>query len=155
MWKLNYKESLVPKNWCFWTEVLEKTLESPLDSKEIKPVNPKRNQLWVFIGKTDDKPEAPILWPHDVKSWLFGKDPELGKLREGRERDHRGWDGWMASFIYSMDMSLGKLQELVMDREVWRAAVHGVTKSDMTEWLNWTDFYYYFWRHTSCGILVP
>ena len=77
MWELDYKESWVPKNWCFWTVMLEKTLESPLDRKEIKPVNPKGNQSWIFIGRTDA--EAPILWPPDAKSWLIGKDPDAGK----------------------------------------------------------------------------
>ena len=78
MWELDYKESLV-QNWCFWTVVLDKTLESPLDSKEIKPVNPKGNQLWIFIGRTDAEAEAPILWPPDVKSQLIAKDPNAGK----------------------------------------------------------------------------
>ena len=79
MWELDYKESLVPKNWCFWTVVLEKTLESPLESKEIKPVNPKWNQPWMFIGRTDAEAEAPILRPLDVKSWLSEKDPDAGR----------------------------------------------------------------------------
>ena len=79
MWELDYKEIWVPKNWCFWTEVLEKSLESPLDCKEIKSVNPKGNQSWIFIGRTDAKTEAPILWPPDVKSQLTGKDPDAGK----------------------------------------------------------------------------
>ena len=79
MWELDYKESWVPKNWCFWTVVLEKTLESPLDSKEIKSVNPKGNQSWIFIGGTDDEAESPILWPLDGKNWLIGKDPDAGK----------------------------------------------------------------------------
>ena len=77
MWELDYKESWVPKNWCFWTVVLEKTLESPLDRKEIKQVNLKGNQLWIFIGRTDA--EAPILWSPDAKSWFIGKDPDAGK----------------------------------------------------------------------------
>ena len=79
MWELNHKESWVPKNWCFWTVVLEKTLESSLDSREIKPVHPKGNQSWIFIGKTDAEAEAPLLWPSDVKSWLIGKDPGAGE----------------------------------------------------------------------------
>ena len=79
MWELDYKESWSPKNWCFWTVVLEKTLESPLDCKEIKPVNPKVNQSWIFIGRTDDEAEGPMLWPLDVKNWLTGKDPDAGK----------------------------------------------------------------------------
>ena len=79
MWELDHKESWVPKNWCFWTVVLEKTLESPLDWKEIKPVNPKGNQLWIFIGRTDAEAETPILWPPDEKNWLTEKDPDGGK----------------------------------------------------------------------------
>ena len=79
MWQLDHKESWALKNWCFWTVVLEKTLESPLDCKGIKPVNPKGNQPWIFIGRTDAKAEAPIVWPHDVKNWLIGKDPDAGK----------------------------------------------------------------------------
>ena len=79
MWELYCKESWVPKNWCFWTVVLEKTLESPLDCKEIQPVNPKGNQSWIFIGRTDTEAETPILWPPDAKNWLIGKDPDAGK----------------------------------------------------------------------------
>ena len=79
IWELDYKESWVLKNWCFWSAALEKTLESPLDYKEIKPVNPKGNQSWIFIAKTDDEAEAPILRPPDVKSWLIRKDPDAGK----------------------------------------------------------------------------
>ena len=79
MWELDYKESLAPKNWCFWTVVLEKTLESPLDCKEIQPVHPKGNQSWMFIGKTDAEAETPILWPPDAKNWLIWKDHDSGK----------------------------------------------------------------------------
>ena len=97
IWELDYKESWAPKNWCFWTVVLQKTLQSPLDCKEIKPVNPKGNQSWIFIGRTDAEAETPIVWPPDAKSWLIGKDLMLGKIEGGRRRDDRGWDGWMAS----------------------------------------------------------
>ena len=93
MWELDHKVSWAPKNWCFWTVVLERTPESPLNLKEIKPVNPKGNQSWIFIGRTDTEAEAPILWPPDEENWLIGKDPDAGKI-EGRRR---GWDGWMAS----------------------------------------------------------
>ena len=99
MWELDYKESWVPKNWCFWTVVLEKTLESPLDCKEMKPVNPKGDQSWIFIGRTDVEAETLILWPPDAKSWLTWKDSEAGKdgKKAGGEGDDRGWDAWMAS----------------------------------------------------------
>ena len=79
MWELDYKESWTQKNWCFWTVVLEKALESPLDCKEIQPVNPKGNQSWIFVGRTDAEAETPILWPADVKNWLIWKDPDAGK----------------------------------------------------------------------------
>ena len=93
MWELDYKESWAPKNWCFWTVVLEKTLESPLDCKEIQPVHSKGNQSWVFTGRTDVEAETPICWPPDVKSWLIWKDPDVGKrLKAGGEGDDRGWD---------------------------------------------------------------
>ena len=98
MWELDYKESWVLKNCCFWTVVLEKTLESPLDCKEIQPVHSKRNQSWIFIGRTDTEAEAPILWPFDVKNRLIEKNPDAGKdLNAGGEGDDRGWGGWMAS----------------------------------------------------------
>jgi len=96
MWELDHKESWAWKNWCFWTVVLERTLESPLDSKEIQPVHPKGNQSWIFIGRTDAEAETPILWPPDVKNWFTGKGPDAGKDKAG-EGDDRGWDGWMAS----------------------------------------------------------
>ena len=95
MWDLVYKESWAPKNWCLWTVVLEKTLESPWDYKEIQPVHPKGNHSWVFNRRTDVEAETPILWPPHVKSWLIWKDPE--RLRAGGEGDDRGWDGWMTS----------------------------------------------------------
>ena len=98
MWELDCEESWAPKNWCFWTVVVEKTLESPLDCKEIQPVHPKGDQSWVFIGKTDAEAETPILWSPDVKSWLIGKDPDAGKDWGQEEKGTtRGWDDWMAS----------------------------------------------------------
>ena len=113
--------------------VLQKTLESPLDSKEIKPVNPKGNQPWIFIGRTDA--EALILWPPDGKSQLIGKDPSAGK-DWGQEEKGVTEDEMVDSISDSLDMNLSKLQEIVMDRELWHAAVRWVTESDITEWLN-------------------
>ena len=95
MWELDHKESWAPKNWYFWTVVLDKALESPLDCK-IKPVNPKGNQSWMLIERMDAEAETPIFWPPDVKNWLFGKDPDAGK-DWGQVGDERGWDGWMVS----------------------------------------------------------
>ena len=98
MWELDNKESWALKNWCFWAVVLKKVLESPLDCKEIKPINPKRNKPWIFIGRTDAQAEAPILWPPDAKNWLKWKDPDAGKdWGRRRNRGNRGWDGWIAS----------------------------------------------------------
>ena len=101
MWELDYKESWALKNWCFWTMVLEKTLESPLDCKEIQLVHPKGNQSWIFIWRTDVENETPIIWPPDVKSWLICKDPDAGILKAGGEGDEGGWDDWMASLTQS------------------------------------------------------
>ena len=134
MWELDHKESWAPKNWCFWTVVLKKTLESPLDSKKVQPINPKGNQSWIFIGKTDAEAEAPILWLPDAKNWLKEETLMLGKI-EGRRR---GWQRmrWMNGITDFM--SLSKFQELVMDREACSAAVHGVTESDtLFQRVNW------------------
>ena len=110
MWELNYKESSVPKNWLFWTVVLVKTLESPLNCKEIQPVHPKGNQSWIFIGRTDDKAEIPILWPPDAKNWLIRKDPDSGK--DWRQKE-KGWQRmrWLDGITDSMNMNLSILQE--------------------------------------------
>ena len=137
MQELDYKESWAPKNWCLWTVVLEKTLESPLDCKEIQPVHPKGDQSWVIIGRTDAKAETPILWPPHGKSWLIGKDPDAGKdwgqEEKGRTEDKMvGWHHWLNGH------GLGVLWELVMDMKAWRAAVHGVAKS-WTRLSDWTE----------------
>ena len=125
------------KNWCFWTVVLEKTLESPLDCKEIQPVHPKGDQSWVCIGRTDVEPETPILWPHHAKNWLIWKTLMLGGIG-GRRR--RQWQRmrWLDGITDLMGMSLSRLQELVMDREAWRAAIHGVAKI-WTRLSDWTE----------------
>ena len=140
MWELDCKEVWVRKIWCFWTVVLEKTFESPLDYKEIQPVHPKGDQSWIFIGRTDA--EAPILWPPDAKSRLIGTDPDAGK-DWGWEEKGMTEMRQLNCITDSMDMTLSKLWELVMDREAWGVTVHWVTKSQtrLSDWteLNWTD----------------
>ena len=137
MWELDYKESWTLKNWCFWTVVLEKTLESPFDSKEIQPVHPKGNQSWIFIGRTDAEAETPILWPPEELTHL--KRPWCWEtLQAEGEGDDREWDGWMASLTQWtwvwVNTRVGDGQGGLACCSPW-----GRKESDMTEWLNWTE----------------
>ena len=133
---VDHKEGWALKNWYFWIVVLEKTLESPLDCKEMKSVNPKRNQPWIFIGSTDTEAEAPILWPPDAKSQLTGKDPDAGKDWRQKEKEMQK-KRWLDSITDSMHMNLSKLWERVKDSKAWHAAVHEAAKS-WTQLSDWT-----------------
>ena len=143
MWDLDHKESWAPKNWCFWTAVLEKTLESPLDCNEIKVVNPTGNQSWIFIGRTDMKSETPIFWPPDVKNWLTGKDPDAEKdwnqEETGTTEDEMlGWHHWLDGHEFEQIVGVGDGQGSLACCSPW-----GRKESDMTEWLNWTELNVY------------
>ena len=137
--ELDHKESWGPKNWCFWTMVLEKTLEGPLDCKEIQPVNSKGNQSWIFIGKTDTEAETPIFWPPDAKSWLIWKDPDVGKDWRQKEKgtaedEMAGWHHWLNGLESEWTLGIGDGQGGLACCDSW-----GCRELDMTEWLNWTD----------------
>ena len=139
MWELDYKESWTPKNWCFWTVVLEKTLESPLDCKEIQPVHPKGYQPWMFIGRTDAETATAILWPPDVKNWLIGKDPDATKdwrqEEKGTTEDEMvGWHHRLNGHEFKWTLGVGDGQGGLTYYSPW-----GHKESDMTEWLNWSD----------------
>ena len=139
MWHLDYEETWVPKNWCFWTVVLDKTLESPLDSKEIKPVHPKGNKSWLFIGRTDAEAETPILWAPDVKNWLIGKDPDAGKDWRWEEKgttddEMAGWHHWFDGHEFEQASGVGDGQGGLVC-----CSPCGRKKLDMTERLNWIE----------------
>ena len=139
MWESDYKESWAPKNWCFWTVALEKTLESPLDCKEIQPVHPKGDRSWVFIGRTYVEAETPILWPPDVKSWLIWKDPDVGKdwgqEDKGTTEDEMvGWHHWLNGHEFECIPGVGDGQGGLVCYSSWDCK-----ESDTTEWLNWTE----------------
>ena len=139
MWKLDYKESWVPKNWCFWTVVLEKTLESPLDCKEIQPVHPKGDQSWLFFGGTHVEAETPVLWPPDEKSWLIWKDLDAGKdwgqEEKGMTEDEMlGWHHWLDGHGFGWTPGIGDGQGGLAWCSSW-----GHQESNMTEQLNWTE----------------
>ena len=146
MWELDHKEDWVLKNWCFPAVVLEKALDSPLNSKEIKPVNTKRNQPWIFIRKTDAETEAPILWLPDAKNWLMGKDPDAGKNwgrgEKGATEDVMvEWYHWLNGHKFEQSQG-SKL------REAWCAAIHRITKSrtQLSNWTTATEGSDYFWQ---------
>ena len=150
MWELDYKESWAPKNWCFWIVVLEKTLESSLDCKEIKPVHPKGNQSWILIGRTDAKADTPILRPLDAKSWLIWKDPDAGKdwkQEKGTTEDEMvGWHHQLNGYEFEQALRLGYRQESLACCSPW-----GCKESNTTEWLNWAELLHWYKR----GMYLP
>ena len=137
--RIELKESWVPQNWCFWTVVLEKTLESPLDCKEMQPVHPKGNQSWILIGRTDVEAETPVLWPSDTKNWLIGKDPDAGKdwRREEKgmtEDEMVRWHHWLNGHEFEQALGVGDGQGSLGCCSLW-----GGKESDMDQWMNWTE----------------
>ena len=149
MCELDYKESWAPKNWCFWTAVLEKTLESPLDGLVIQLVHPKGNQSWILIGRTDAEAETPIFWPPDVKNWLIGKDPDAGKdwgqeAKGMTEDEIVGWHHQLDGHLFEWTLGVGDEQGGLVGCDSW-----GHKELDTTERLNWTELNWY----TLLGIL--
>ena len=147
IWELDCKENRVLKNWCFWTVVLEKTLESPLDRKEIQPVNPKGNQAWIFIGRSDAEAETLILWPPNAKNWLIGKDPGAGKVwrqeKKATTKDEMvGWHPWLNGHEFEQAPGVSDGQGSLACCSPW-----GGKELDMTEWLNWTEL-----KRTLCDL---
>ena len=154
IWKLDYKESWVPKNWCFWTVVLEKTLGSPLDCKEIQPVHPKWDQSWVLIGQTDVEAETPVLWPSDAKSWLIWKDPDAGKdwgqeTKGTTECEMLGWHHWLNRHEFEWTPGGVDGQGGLACCSPW-----GRKELDMTEQLNWlTNWFFCYPEQQNSGIV--
>ena len=151
MWELDHKESWLQKDWCFWTVVLEKTLECPLDCKEIQPFNPKGNQSWIFIGRTDVEAETPIFWLPDEKTWVTGKDPDAGndwrQEEKGMTEDELvGWHHWLDGHEFEQAPGIGDRRWSLVCCSPW-----GHKESDMTEQLNWTDLTYM--QSTWCEML--
>ena len=152
MWELYYKESWAQTNWCFWTVMLEKILESPWDCKEIKPVNSEENQSWIFIGRTDAEVETPILWPPDAKNWLIGKAPDAGK--DWRQKEKVMTEDEMVGWHHYLNGHKFKQAPELVNREAWYTAVAGVSKSwkwqsDWTKlmviWLSLSMLFYFTW----------
>ena len=148
MWELGCEESWVPKNWCFWTVVLEKILESPLDGKEIQPVHSKGDQSWMFFGRNDAKAETPVLWPPDAKSWLIGKDSDAGRdwgqEEKGMTEDETaGWHHWLNGYEFEWTPGVGDGHRGLACYNSW-----GRKESHTTEWLNWTEL-----THLNCYVL--
>ena len=148
MWELDDKENWVPKNWCFWPVVLEKTPESPLDCEEIQPVHPKGNQPWIFIGRTDAEAESLILWPCDTKNWFIGKDPDAGKdwrqeEKGTTENEIVRWYHQLDGYECEQDPGVGDGQGILMSCSPW-----GLKELDMTEQLNWLTEWSY-WKQST------
>ena len=145
MWELDHKESWALKNWCIWTVVLEKTLENPLDCKEIKPINPKGNQSWIFIERTDAKAETPIISPPDVKNWLFGKDPDAGKdwkWKEKRmtENEMVGWHHWLNGHEFGWTSGVGDGQRGLAYCSSWG-------RKRLSNWTELKEYKSYYTKH--------